>query len=317
MNRYDDTLRTDAYGFALDEMHIGRMHIPNAAALDTDGVMTAKARATGSTTAWVASTCTLNSATAGDDLTVTAPVMLGAAPNALKIKLETNSTDVLAVSSAADTITIKLASTTAGNNTAAKIQAAIRALGKVNGVDVSGFVCAAAGDWDTTAIATGETEAVAMASGVTGDVDIITEGLKNPPQARNITATTDGTAGDIGAVAVTVHGTDIGDQVISEQLPYFTANNKTTVTGVKAFKTVTKVELPAHDGAAATTAIGFSDIFGLPIKMTDNMVRVAFGGAWEASAPTIVKDATEVCKNTIDIVGTPDGANDVDILILL
>ena len=317
MNRNDNYLRTDAYGFALDEVQIGRLHIPNAAALDTDGVMTAKARATGSTTAWVASTCTLNSATAGDDLTVTAPMMLGAAPNALKIKLETNSTDVLAVSVATDTITIKLAATTAANNTAAKIQAAIRALGVVNGIDVSGFACAAVVNWDTTAIATGETGAVAMASGVTGSVDIITEGLKNPPEARVLTATTDGTAGDIGAVAVTVHGTDIGDQVISEQLPYFTVDSKTTVTGKKAFKTVTKVELPAHDGAAATTAIGFSDIFGLPIKMESNMVQVAFGGAWEASAPTIVSDANEICKNTIDIVGTPDGANDIDILIYL
>jgi len=57
---------------------------------------------------------------------------------------------------------------------------------------------------------------------------------------------TGGTAGDIKAVQVTITGTNYNNEVITEDLPAFTENTAGTVTGSKAFKTVTEVVIPAH-----------------------------------------------------------------------
>lgn len=323
MNRHDNLLRTDVRSHPIDEVNIGRYHVDAADALlaDTDYVMVAKKRV--GDTAWVASYAQVVAASdAGDKLTVSAPTMMGETPNdELKIKLSTNSANTLAVAVLAspndDTIEIKLANATAANNTAAKIQVKIRALGTVNGIDVSAFGCAAVGNWDSAAIATASDVAVAFANGVTGDIDTITTGLTNPPTPRNITATAGGTEGDIANVAVTVYGTDFDDRAISETLGYFTANTAGSVTGTKAFKTVSKVEIPVADGADATVSIGFGSLFGLPIKLGHKMLKVAFNKAWEASAPTVALDDDELCKNTIQIVGTLDGKKDVDIYMYL
>lgn len=315
MNRHDDLLRTSAWQHPIDQMSVGRYHISKPITTDTDAVLEATKRV--KTTAWVASTCTVKAASAETDtLTVTAPTMLGAAPNDLKIDLKTASGDTLSVTAEDETITINLANTTASNNTATLIQAAIRALVEVNGIDVTGFTCTAGGNWNTAAKATGETEVKSFASGVTGDYDIIKID-KELPEPRNLVAKSGGTAGDIANVAVKVFGTDFNDELIEEELPYFTANSATTVTGSKAFKTVTEIWLPAHDGANATTEIGIGILFGLPYKLDHKMIQVAFGGIWETTAPTIAIDADELCKNTIQIAGTPDGTKDIDVIIFL
>lgn len=319
MSRLDNRLRTDARNVTVEAMSVARYKIAAAAAADNDGVMAAVKRV--KTTAWVASTAKLTNSTS-DTLDTSAPAMMGATPNGnVKVKLATSETDEMSVAVTgddSDTITITLAKTTPGKNKAALIQAAIRALGIVNGIDVSGFNCVGSATWDTKTVAKGDDNAVALASGVTGDYDEITEDLTGPPEPRTITATASGTADDVANVAVMVYGTDYDDQPIEEELPYFQANSASnnTVKGQKAFKTVTKVLLPAHDGANATTAIGFSDVFGLPFKLDDKMLRVAFDGSWEATAPTVNVSET-LCLNTIDIAGTPDGTKDVDIIMLV
>lgn len=75
-----------------------------------------------------------------------------------------------------------------------------------------------------------------------------------------VTATSGGTAADIGAVQVIVTGTDSADAPLVESLPVFTANAPTTVTSVGSFKTITQIEIPAHDGTGATTKIGISGV---------------------------------------------------------
>lgn len=321
-NRFAGELSTDAYGVLVDQTKIGRYHISNALAADTDGILEAVSR-TG-TKAWVASSCTVEAASdSGDTLTVKAPTMLGDAPNVLKIDLLTADDDVLHVyvdDASDDTIVIELAKTTAANNAAALIQTAIRALGTVAGIDVTSFTCTAAGNWDTAAKATGEAEPVDFENGVTGDVDIYEEDdLNQPPEPRNITATTDGTAADIGNVAVTVYGIDIDNQPIEEQLPYFTADAKGTATGTKAFKKVTKVAIPAHDGNGATTQIGFGKLIGLPYKLDNKFVQTALDGVFESLSPTINIDPDVLCKNTVQLAGADsmDGTKDVDIFMYL
>ena len=254
-----------------------------------------------------------------DILTTTAADYLGASVNALSILLTTAGDDNLAVTANDETgvITIALADSTASNNTAANIQAAIRALSEVAGVDVTEFTCAAGGNWDSAAIATGESAAVPFTGGVTALPDVLTTNITNPTIPRNITATAGGTSGDIKAVQVTITGTNYKDEVITEVLPIFTVDTPGSVTGAKAFKTVTQISIPAHDGTGATTAIGFGDVVGLPYLLAHNTVlRAYLNNTLEGTAPTVVTSATLIESNTFDLHSALDG-NAVDLYLLV
>ena len=318
MGRFLGSLGTDAYSGEVEEMKLGRYHVAACPQKDVDAVMAAVVGV--KTTAWVASHATIVNSL-DDTLTISAPMMFGATPNGeVKFVAATADDDVLAVTVgtgvAADTVTVSLAKTSAANNTAALIQAAIRTLVTVNGIDVTGFVCTGSANWNARTVATKDSTVFAMANGVTGDYDEYTTGFTNPGVPRTITATSGGTANDIGAVAVYIYGTDFQDKAISEQLPYFTANSATTVESTRAYKTITKVMLPVHDGAAATTSIGFGNGIGLPYKLSHTVgMKLAIGGTEDANAPTYHTDADEISKNYVAINAstTLDGVKDVDI----
>jgi len=322
MGRFLGSLGTDAYSGEVEEMKLGRYHVAACPQKDTDAVMAAVKRV--KTTAWVASYAQLTNSTT-DTINFTAPMMAGAVPNdKVKFKLATSSNDAMSVAigtgDSIDTVTVTLANTTADNNTAAKIQAAVRALGTVNGIDVSGITCTGSAQWDARTVAKNDDTAVAMANGVTGDYDEYTTGFTNPGVPRTITATSGGTANDIGAVAVYIYGTDYQDNAIEEQLPYFTANSATTVESTRAYKTVTKVMIPAHDGADATTSIGFGNGIGLPYLLDHNVgMKLAIGGVEDTNAATFNIDADEISKNYVAINAstTLDGVKDVDIYMWL
>lgn len=136
----------------------------------------------------------------------------------------------------------------------------------------------------------------------TGVQQVVTTGITNPSVPRNITATAGGTATDIKAIQVIIEGTSYADEVITETLPAFTVDTAGTVTGNKAFKTVTKITVPAHDGTGATTAIGFGEKLGLPYKFTHNTVLATYlDNVKEGTAPTVATSATAIESNTIDL----------------
>jgi hypothetical protein len=157
--------------------------------------------------------------------------------------------------------------------------------------------------------------ATAVANGVhaavtdTGSQVVVTTGITNPPYPRNITATAGGTAGDIKAIQVIVAGTNYLDAAITETLPAFTVDTAGIVAGAKAFKTVTSITIPAHDGNGATTAIGFGDILGLPFLLQDgnSVLYATLAGAKEATPPTVVADVDEIEKNTCDLSSALNG----------
>jgi hypothetical protein len=160
----------------------------------------------------------------------------------------------------------------------------------------------------TAQAATADTDAVHAAVTDTGVQQVITTGITNPPFPRNITATAGGTAGDIKAITVTIAGTNEAGAAITEVLPAFTVNTAGTVAGTKAFKTVTSITIPAHDGLGATTEIGFGDLIGLPHMLTGNTVLfAALDGVREGTAPTVVADADEIEKNTCDLNSALNG----------
>ncbi len=109
--------------------------------------------------------CTVHAASATTDtLNID---LLEAYAGAILVNLATHDGDTLAVSeSPAGTILIELANTTASKNTAVLIEAAIQALGTVGGISVATAICADGGNWDTAAIATGETGAVGFSEGL-------------------------------------------------------------------------------------------------------------------------------------------------------
>ena len=139
-----------------------------------------------------------------------------------------------------------------------------------------------------------------------------------PTVARVVTLTSGGTAGDIKAVQAVVNGTNMNDEVISETMPIFTVNTATTVTGTKAFKTVTNVVVPAMDGAAAEVSIGTGPALGVPYKMAfaTDVLKCYFAGAAETLAAQTVS-STVLESNTVTTTTALDGAKDLVIDLLV
>lgn len=129
----------------------------------------------------------------------------------------------------------------------------------------------------------------------------ITEFLNDMPYARNVQVKADAAA----ATKVTVYGTNLADDEISEEL---TLNGTNAVLGTKAFKIVTSVVLPIATGSEAID-LGWGDKIGLPFMMSAKPLAFAQDdGAIETTAPTLVVDADELEKNTIDLNSAMDGS---------
>ena len=142
----------------------------------------------------------------------------------------------------------------------------------------------------------------------TGVQQVVTTDITNPSVPRNITATAGGTAADIGAIQVTIEGTNYNNEVITETLPVFTVNTSGTVIGSKAFKMVTKITIPAHNGTGATTAVGFDEKLGLPYKLFHNTIFMAYlNNVKEDTMPVVVVNAAALESNTVDLNSALDG----------
>lgn len=158
--------------------------------------------------------------------------------------------------------------------------------------------------------ALGATNAVHAAAAVlaTGGPQVISTGITQPDVPRNITATAGGTAGDIKAVAVTVTGTNINGETITETLPVFTVDTAGTVVGSKAFATVSSYSVPAMDGTGATVAIGVGAKLGLPDKLErDQVTNAHLNGVREGTRPTVTVSSSAVESNTVTLNSALDG----------
>lgn len=150
-------------------------------------------------------------------------------------------------------------------------------------------------EWNTDEAAANDADAVMLSTNGKTTEQNITEGLTNPPCVRSLTVTAGGTAGDIKAGSVRVHGTNYADEPIYEDFA-FTADTGATVSGTKAFKTVTKVTIPAQDGTGCTFTVGTGSKLGLPFKFASKPLFIAtLGGS--ADAGTIATDDDELEKN--------------------
>lgn len=161
--------------------------------------------------------------------------------------------------------------------------------------------------------AVGTNTAIHAAVTDNGAPQVITTAITNPDVPRNVTATAGGTNTDVKAIQVIVTGTNAYGDVITETLPAFTVDTTGTVVGSKAFKTVTSITIPAHDGTGATTAIGTgvggsNSKLGLPVKLDrDTIVNVHLNGVRETAHPTVAFSSTVLESNTIVLASALNG----------
>ncbi len=127
-----------------------------------------------------------------------------------------------------------------------------------------------------------------------------TEFLKQPPVARNLTIVASATQ----TGKVTVYGHNIAGEPIEEE---FTLKSTTPVVGVKAFKTVTKIVLPAKEGSE-TIDVGWGELIGLPVTLSAAPLCFAMNDGVVDTAPAITADADELEKNVVDFNGSLDGS---------
>jgi hypothetical protein len=169
------------------------------------------------------------------------------------------------------------------------------------------------GIFDGIAAEDGTAEPAGVAVVATPDDD---EFIAQPPCARNITVTVAAdTAGDVKAAAIVVEGTNLAGETITEN---FTpeVNTPATLTGTKAFKTVTKVTVPAQDGGSVTVDVGFGQLIGLPYKLAKKRVLLTLKGGVVDTAPTLAISTTALESNTVDFNGSLDGtAMDMSIIV--
>ncbi|HPS41366.1 MAG TPA: hypothetical protein PK040_02095 [Anaerolineaceae bacterium] len=104
---------------------------------------------------------------------------------------------------------------------------------------------------------------------------------------------------------LTIVGTDIAGNALSETIAPTANSTKTTV---KAFKTVTSITgagwvRDAGAGTEDTIKIGTSEVIGLPDKLstTAQVLFASHNQTKEATAPTIVVSSTDLATNSFDL----------------
>jgi len=171
-------------------------------------------------------------------------------------------------------------------------------------------------------VAAANTTAIMAAAATVVAGTTITSGLSNPDVPRNLTITTGGTTADIAAGDVVITGTNIEGAVITESFT-MADNLNGSVTGVKAFKTVTKVVFPVADNTGATIAVGYGAKLGLNHRLVPNYSSIVIiqDTAIDGSNPTAqaapsasVVNGGQVELNTVTPATTPDGTTFLTIL---
>lgn len=147
-------------------------------------------------------------------------------------------------------------------------------------------------------------------------VTTVTTFLAQPDFARQITITPGGTTTDVPAGDVTITGTNIRGEVITDTIT-FAANASTVGATLKAFKTVTSIVFPVQDGASATYDVGVNDVLGLDRCMSEAAVIDCYvDGVRETTAATVTFNATDVSKNTIDTNTALNAARDISAIFI-
>lgn len=160
-------------------------------------------------------------------------------------------------------------------------------------------------EWSATEGATADADGIIDGGECSGTetVEILPdEGHETLPACRNVTCTPGGTAANIKAVKVTVYGTDINGDPQVEELPAFTADTATAVTGSKCFKTIEKISVPAMDGSGVTVDLGFGNLYGLPFKFKTKPLAI---GSVDGTSKTLTFNVADGEWTTVSFATNP------------
>ena len=129
------------------------------------------------------------------------------------------------------------------------------------------------------------------------------------PRVLNITGSASGMSG-----AVVIHGTDVTGAAITDSIAL---SGTATVAGVRAFKTVTAVDLPARTHSSGdSVAIGVSTtLIGVPsvVKYATYELLHLFGGSNDAGSWAINAAAS---LNIYTVSGTLDGTTKLTLVYI-
>lgn len=150
-------------------------------------------------------------------------------------------------------------------------------------------------------------------------VSITTFGSQ-PDVPRIISITPGFSTGDVAACVVTLTGTDILNNAITEDVS-FLANASTVRNSLMAFKTITQIDFAASCEDApyvATWYVGIGESVGAKRCMSNAgaYLHSALNGAKETTAAVVVADEEEVSKNVFDFNGTMNGTNDFEVYFM-
>ena len=149
----------------------------------------------------------------------------------------------------------------------------------------------------------------------------VTTGITQPDAPRCLYVQPGGTVADIGNGIVTVTGTNVEDMPMTESFQ-LTDGDKSAIAGVRAFKTVTSIGIPACDGTGALFSVGTRDVFGLYHRlMNADNAKVWYwtteGTNTEDSSPTFNADAKYIEECTVDFTVAPNGSRHFEVFYVV
>lgn len=119
-----------------------------------------------------------------------------------------------------------------------------------------------------------------------------------PGRARNVTLTMSGIDANIdGGTDPVLTGTNLLGETITETFDV-TENTAATITGAKAFATLTSLSVPAQDGASVYFSVGPGNIFGLHSTLTSSIQKLGSAVDGTSEAGTLAVSATAIESNT-------------------
>lgn|SRR5574343_348854 len=156
--------------------------------------------------------------------------------------------------------------------------------------------------------------ATATSASIVTHTSFLNTAALSPP--RNVTFVASSHA-DFNAVAMVITGTDLYGRSLTETLTLTDAGN-TTDNGVKAFRTVTSIVIPAQGGTGGSYTIGFGNRIGLSRKLKEragvsSLLKEHAAGS-VATNGTVQSATTSPPHGTYQPNTAPDGSRDYAVL---
>lgn len=163
-------------------------------------------------------------------------------------------------------------------------------------------------------VSVGTSTAILAATAGANTAQTVTAGITQPDVPRALSVTVGGAASGVQASSIVITGTNVEGKVITESF-ITTIGTTGTINGLKAFKSVTSVLIPAQVGASATFAVGTQNILGINHRLFKNNTTVKVysatahkGALTLQGVPTVTANEALVELNTVTPLTAPNSS---------